>query len=93
MSSRLSNMILHQMLQDLDLENGIQGPNGDLPGPNIRNMHRGDEEAYFDIDFTVSDDPLDNSAIMMVDAIKKWIVDNSVQFEDITTTAPKTYKI
>jgi hypothetical protein len=53
-------------------------------------MHRGNEEAYFDIDI-----PDNNNRDFdgIVETIKRYIVENTVQYEDITTEPPKHYKI
>jgi hypothetical protein len=83
MSSRHSNHILHKMLPDL----GFTEPNDKTP--TIRNMHRGNEEAYFDIDIPDNDNrDLDG----LVDTIRRYLIETSVQYEDITTEPPKNYK-
>jgi hypothetical protein len=84
MSSRHSNHILHKMLPDL----GFTDINEHTP--TIRNMHRGNEEAYFDIDI-----PDNNNRDFdgIVETIKRYIVENTVQYDDITTEPPKHYKI
>lgn len=84
MSSRHSNLILHKMLPDL----GFTDVDDDERTPSIRNMHRGNEEAYFDVEITN-----ENDAASIVESIKRYIVENTVQYEDITTEPPKIYKI
>ena len=83
MSSRHSNQILHQMLPDIGFTDV-----DDERRPIIRNMHRGNEEAYFDVEITN-----ENDAASIVESIKRYIVENTVQYEDITTEPPKVYKI
>ncbi len=84
MSSRHSNHILHKMLPDL----GFTEINDKTP--TVRNMHRGDEEAYFDVDI-----PDNNNRDFdgIVETIRRYIVETSVQYEDITTEPPKKYQI
>ena len=86
MSSRHSNYILHRMLGTLgfNAENGT----GSDQIPAIRNVHRGNEETYFDVDI-----PKDQDAESIIDSIRRYVIDNSVQYEDITTEPPKVYKI
>lgn len=52
--------------------------------PTIRNMHRGDEEGYFDVDI-----PDVENAASIVDSMKRYIVENSAQYEDITDHPPR----
>ena len=87
MSSRHSNNILHQMLPTLGFsaENGT----GSDQIPAIRNMHRGNEESYFDVDIPSND----TDAESIIDSIRRYVLDSSVQYEDITTEQPKAYKI
>lgn len=90
MSSRLSNLILHKMLVNIGFsaENGT----GSDRIPSIRNMHRGEEEAYFDVDIPI-DNAIGQNPESIIDSIRRYIIDNSVQYEDITTEPPKQYKI
>lgn len=87
-SARHSQLILHKMLGDLgfggEAANGTTGSNDTIP--NIRNMHRGNEEGYFDVDIYN-----DNDAASIVDSMKRYIVENSVQYEDITDQPPTTF--
>jgi hypothetical protein len=76
-SPRLSNMILHKMLEELGYTIGNDQT------PTIRNMHRGNEEAYFDVDIPTED------TLSIMELIKNYIVVNSVQYDDITTEPPK----
>jgi hypothetical protein len=56
--------------------------------PSIRNVHRGNEETYFDVDI-----PNDNDAESIIDSMRRYIIDNSASYEDITTEPPKKEKI
>ena len=64
------------MLEDLGLVAAEQ--------VSIRNMHRGNDEGYFDVDIYN-----DNDAASIVDSMKRYIIENSVQYEDITDHPPK----
>lgn len=87
-SSRNTNYILHNMLPSLgySAENGT----GSDQIPAIHNLHRGNEETYFDVDIHNNDD----NALSIIEAMKRYILENSiVSHEDITTEPPKNYKI
>lgn len=81
-SPRLSRLILHDMLESLGYSTA-NGSGGSEDIPSIRNMHRGNEEAYFDIDIPMND------PTSIMELIKNYIVVNSVQYDDITTEPPK----
>lgn len=54
--------------------------------PSVRNMHRGNEEAYFDVDIPLENN---NDPQSIVESMKRYIIENSVQYQDITTEPPK----
>ena len=70
------------MLEDL----GLVGNSAAEPQVSIRNMHRGNDEGYFDVDIYN-----DNDAASIVDSMKRYIIENSVQYEDITDQPPTTF--
>jgi hypothetical protein len=78
---RHSQLILHNMLKDLGLDNISEQVGNEIP--TIRNMHRGNEEGYFDVDIYN-----DNNAASIVDSMKMYIIENAVQYEDITNNPP-----
>jgi hypothetical protein len=84
-SPRHSNIIIHDMLKDL----GFSNPDGGVSDqtPIVRNMHRGIDESYFDVDFPSIDDNIDYTS--MVESIKRYVGESSVQYQDITTEPPK----
>lgn len=86
-SSRHSNLILHQMLDSM----GFSAANGVSADqiPSIRNMHRENEQAYFDVDIPTSEFENNNDPISIVESMKRYILENAVQYEDITTQPPK----
>jgi hypothetical protein len=77
---RHSQIILHNMVKELGLVNTVAKEQT----PSIRNMHRGNEEGYFDVDIYN-----DNDAASIVDSMKRWIIENAVQYEDITNNPPR----
>jgi hypothetical protein len=77
---RHSQIILHNMVKELGLVNTVAKEQN----PSIRNMHRGNEEGYFDVDIYN-----DNDAASIVDSMKRWIIENAVQYEDITNNPPR----
>jgi hypothetical protein len=79
---RHSQLILHNMVRDLGLDNTETVAKEQTPS--IRNMHRGNEEGYFDVDIYN-----DNDAASIVDSMKRWIIENAVQYEDITNNPPR----
>jgi hypothetical protein len=82
-SPRHSNVIIHNMLTDLGYVIG-----NDQTTPTIRNMHRGVDESYFDIDFLNIDNNIDY--IAKVNEIKRYVIESSsVQYQDITNEPPK----
>lgn len=87
--TRHVNVILHDMLEDLGFASGggAEGTSFDDQTPVVRNMHRGIDESYFDVDFPNADQNVDY--IAKVESMKRYIVDNSVQYQDITTEPPK----
>ena len=82
-SSRHSNYILHRMLESLGF-NAENGTGGSDQIPSIRNVHRGHEETYFDVDI-----PNDENAESIIDSMRRYIIDNAVSYDDITTEPPK----
>lgn len=76
-SPRHSNIIIHNMLPDLGYNNSEA----------VRNMHRGVDESYFDIEFPNVDENIDYNA--KVNAIKQYVLESSIQYQDITTEPPK----
>jgi len=86
-SPRHSHLILHKMLEDLGLVNSTaEGTVNSDQTPSIRNMHRENEEAYFDVDIYNNEN---DDAASIVDSMKRYILENSVQYEDITDQPPK----
>ena len=84
-SSRTSQTILHNMMEDLGLTTkSEQFRNMEDQIPTVRNMHREDDHAYFDVNI-----PNESDALSIVDSIKRYIIENSVQYEDITDQPPK----
>lgn len=84
-SSRTSQTILHNMMEDLGLTTkSEQFRNMEDQIPTVRNMHREDDYAYFDVNI-----PNESDALSIVDSIKRYIIENSVQYEDITDQPPK----
>jgi hypothetical protein len=79
-SPRHSQIILHNMVKDLGLVNNVEVEQT----PSVRNMHRGNEEGYFDVDIYN-----DNDAASIVDSMKRYIIENAVQYEDITNNPPR----
>jgi hypothetical protein len=77
-SPRHSNIIIHDMLSDIGYKTEETA---------VRNMHRGVDESYFDIEFSNIDENIDYNA--KVNAIKQYILESSVQYQDITTEPPK----
>lgn len=86
-SPRHSNIILHQMLDDLGFAATNEGTFSDQTST-IRNMHRENEEGYFDVDIPIVDEE-NEDVIAKVEAIKRYVVENSVQYQDITNEPPK----
>jgi hypothetical protein len=78
-SPRHSNILIHNMLPDL----GYNTAEETL----VRNMHRGVDESYFDVEFHNIDENIDYNA--KVNAIKQYISESSIQYQDITTEPPK----
>jgi hypothetical protein len=83
-SPRHSQLILHNMLGDLGLVNNNNNNTTENTSISIRNMHRGIEEGYFDVDIYN-----DNDAASIVDSMKRYIIENAVQYEDITNNPPR----
>jgi hypothetical protein len=77
-SPRHSNIIIHDMLPDLGYN---------TEETSVRNMHRGVDESYFDIEFANIDENIDY--IAKVNAIKQYVLESSIQYQDITTEPPK----
>jgi hypothetical protein len=69
---RHSQLILHNMLKDLGLDNISEQVGNEIP--TIRNMHRGNEEGYFDVDIYN-----DNNAASIVDSMKMRILLTTLQ--------------
>ena len=94
MSSRHSNYILHRMLGAIGFGSGggEESGTGSDKIPTVRNVHRGNEETYFDVDIPV-DNAIGQDPESILDSIIRYVRDNSVQYDDITTEPPKVYQI
>ena len=92
MSSRHSNYILHRMLEAIGFSGGEESGTGSDRIPTVRNLHRGNEETYFDVDIPV-DNLIGQDPESILDSIRRYVIDNSVQYDDITTEPPKIYQI
>jgi hypothetical protein len=79
-SPRHSNIIIHNMLTDLGYNTAEEETSA------VRNMHRGVDESYFDIEFANVDENIDY--IAKVNAIKQYVLESSIQYQDITTEPP-----
>jgi|SRR5215211_5953651 len=83
-SPRHSNIIIHNMIPDLGYSTGDE----QTTTPIVRNMHREVDESYFDIEFpNVDENNIDYVA--KVNTIKQYLLESSVQYQDITTEPPK----
>jgi hypothetical protein len=76
------------MLESLGFGPNVENGTANDQIPTIRNVHRGNEETYFDVDI-----PNDDNAQSIIESMRGYILGIAVSYEDITTEPPKKYKI